>query len=296
MKILNFGSLCFNRIYAVESFARAGNLAKAKAFSVEPGGRGFCQSIAMARAGSLVYHAGKAGSDGQAIIDALNENGVNESFVLRSANSSGHSVIQVNKYGNACVLTNDGANNEITTVEIDQILDNFSAGDFLTLQNEISNVSYIIESASRRGMVVALNPSPVNEALYRVDLNHVNYLILNEDEGYALTGEAKHNRILDKLLDSHTRMKVVLTLGRNGSFYAETRFRLRQDAFVCLEEDSSCAGDAFFGYFISRISMGIKPWTSLRVASEAAAISVSKHGAYTSIPLKEEVEAFTKKP
>jgi ribokinase len=292
LKILNFGSLSLNKVYAVESFTRPGVIALSKHYQICPGGKGLNQSIAIARAGSEVYHAGKTGPDGALLTAALRENGVKTDFVLNNGTLSGHAFVQVNRYGNQCALVHGGANLEIERQDIDSVFQHFSAGDMLILQNEINNLPYIIHSARQKQMILVLNPSPVTDSLAALDLHKINYLILNESEGHEITGEHRPNKILSFLLGRYPRLKVVLTLGQNGSFYGDEMHRLRQNAFVVNAVDTTAAGDTFLGFFLSRIAMGRPVWNALRTASIAAAITITQKGASASIPYWEDVLCF----
>jgi len=258
-----------------------------------PGGKGLNQSIAIARAGSEIYHAGKVGPDGQMLLDTLTENGVNTDYVGKDGITSGHAVIQVNRYGNNCILLYGGANREVTKEEADHVLEAFSAGDILILQNEISNIPYIIDKAFRKYMKVVLNPSPMDDTLREADLNKISYLILNEVEGGDLTGETRPNRIMDSLLGRYPHLKVVLTLGKIGALYGDELNRIQQGAYPVEAVDSTAAGDTFLGYFISRITMGSPSWSAMRMAALASALSVTKKGASTSIPTWDEVLRFS---
>jgi ribokinase len=130
-------------------------------------------------------------------------------------------------------------------------------------------------------------------SLLRIDLSKVTYLALNLDEGYLLTGEKRPQAVLDRLSKLHRKLKTALTLGKNGSFYSCGNLRLRQCAFACPQIDATCAGDAFYGHFISRMASGASPWTALRHASQAAALAVAREGSYSTIPSREEVLAYS---
>ena len=267
-------------------------MASAK-FEVSPGGKGLNQSIAAARAGSEIYHAGKIGPDGQTLLETLTQNGVHTDFVSLNGSCSGHTVAQVNKYGNSCVLQYAGANREITKGEIDGALKAFNAGDILMLQNGVNNLSYIVGQAHRKYIKIVLNPSPADSALREIDFSKIAYLVLNEAEGEDITGEQNPNRIMDNLLSQYPHLKVVLTLGKIGALYGDGMHRIQQAAYQVEAVDASAAGDTFLGYFISRVSMGAPSWSAMRIAAMAAAYSVTKMGAVASIPTWDEVLRFS---
>jgi len=279
-------------VYTVDSFVRPGETVSSINYEEFPGGKGLNQSIAVARAGSQIYHGGKIGLDGHLLFNTLRGNGINTDFISKNGTKTGHAVIQVNKYGNNCILLHGGANQEITNSEIDRILDAFAAGDMLILQNEISNIPYIIEKAFNKYMKIIMNPSPMDSSLKKINLHKVSYLILNEIEGEGFTGESRPNKIMDYLLNHFPHLKVVLTLGKNGVIYGDELNRIQQGVYAVEAVDTTAAGDTFLGYFISRISMGSPSWKALRIAALASALAVTRKGASTSIPTWDEVLQF----
>ena len=58
MKVLNFGSLNLDYVYQVESILIPGETQASKSRQIFCGGKGLNQSIALAKAGIPVYHAG----------------------------------------------------------------------------------------------------------------------------------------------------------------------------------------------------------------------------------------------
>ena len=74
-RILNFGSLNIDRVYRVEHFVKPGETIASKGYQCFPGGKGLNQSIAAARAGACVFHAGTVGADGDFLIKLLSESG-----------------------------------------------------------------------------------------------------------------------------------------------------------------------------------------------------------------------------
>ena len=77
---------------------------------------------------------------------------------------------------------------------MDQVLDSFEEGDMILLQNEINELDYIIDRAYEKGMMIVLNPSPYDSALDSCDLGKVSMFLVNEIEGYQITGRAGTGR------------------------------------------------------------------------------------------------------
>lgn len=286
MKILNLGSMNIDRIYSVEHYAMAGETISAKTYGEFCGGKGLNQSIALARAGAQVFHAGCVGPDGGVLLDTMAAAGVRTELIRESGEPSGHAVIHVDTGGQNKITIFGGANCDVTRAYIDSVLVHFEPGDMLLLQNEISNVSYAIEKGREKGMTVAFNPSPIDDGIGCCDLQKVDYLILNEVEGRQLAGtDAEDTQtILERLRQKYPGMVLVLTLGSRGSCYVDGREAFYQEIFPAKTVDTTGAGDTFTGYFLAGIAADQTPREAMRYAAMASAISVGRYGASPSIP------------
>lgn len=291
MKILNFGSLNLDLVYQMPHFVRAGETLSSLSFTRNVGGKGLNQSVALARAGAQVWHAGLVGEDGGMLRDFLDGYGVDTRFVRTVDQPSGHAVIQVEPAGNNCIFLYGGANQCVTEEFIREALEPFEPGDFLILQNEINSIDRIIELAAERGMQVVLNPSPVAENLKKLPLEKVSWFILNEIEGAELSGETEPERILDKLTALYPYAQIVLTLGGDGSVYAGRGERIAQGAYTVRAVDTTAAGDTFTGFFFAAVAEDVAVGEALKRASKASSISVTRPGAAASIPALDEVLA-----
>lgn len=205
--------------------------------------------------------------------------------------SSGHAIIQKNRAGNNCILLYGGANQNIGIDFIKEVLKDFDKGDILLLQNEVSNLSFIIDEGYKRGMSIVLNPSPINEKIFECDLEKVEYLILNEIEAADILGasDTGEDELIDKLTKRFPGMKIVLTLGEKGSVYVDKTQKIRQEIYKADVVDTTAAGDTFTGYFIAGLVAGIDVAGALKQAAKAASITVSRKGASPSIPFYREV-------
>lgn len=296
MKILNFGSLNIDYTYDVDHFVRGGETLSSKALHLFLGGKGLNQSIAVSRSGADVWHAGAVGkSDGEFLIKQLNEAGVNTDYVKRLEVPSGHAIIQRQPDGGNCILLFGGSNQEITRGMADEVLEHFGKGDYLLLQNEISEVGYIMKRAAEKGMRIVLNPSPMDEKIGKLPLETVDYFLLNEVEAESLCGEGANRpeAMLEKMANGFPKAKIVLTLGSQGSLYWDGEKMIKQPCYKVKAVDTTAAGDTFTGFFIGGLSQGMEGVKALDWAAIAAAVAVSRAGAATSIPSKEEVDRFS---
>lgn len=289
MKVLNFGSLNLDYVYQVDHIIIPGETQSTKSRNTFCGGKGLNQSIALAKAGIPVYHAGQIGEGGEILLEACEKNGVHTDFIKRIDGPSGHTVIQVDKNGQNSILLFGGANRSITREFVDEVLGNFEKDDIILLQNEVNELDYIIDSAYEKGMMIILNPSPFDSALETCDLSKVSLFLVNEIEGFQITGEKEPEKILAKIKEIYPKAKIVLTLGGDGSVYQDETGIYKQGIFKVKAVDTTAAGDTFTGYFISSILDGTPVEEGLKLAAKASAIAVSRPGATDSIPLRDEV-------
>lgn len=289
MKILNFGSCNIDIVYSLDHIVRVGETETTHKMGIFPGGKGLNQSIAVSRAGASVYHAGCLGYDGDMLREILLDSGVDVSFLKTVEEKNGHAIIQVSAKGENSIFLYPGSNETVTEAYIDEVLAHFETGDILLLQNEISNVGYLVERAHRKGMRIVLNPSPMNDALRALDLGKISYLILNEVEAEEITGCDRPEGAIALLRSRYPALCVMLTLGEKGCLYADGGRELYQPAFSVKAVDTTAAGDTFTGYFVAGLASGEDMTAVLRVALAASAISVTRNGAAPSIPERDEV-------
>lgn len=290
MKVLNFGSMNYDYVYQVDHILTEGETSAAFSMERHLGGKGLNQSIALAKAGIPVMHAGLIGEDGQAILDLCKKYGVDTSYVRQISGKCGHTIIQVDSHAQNSILLYGGSNRMQTTAYMDEVLQSFQQGDYLLLQNEINHLDYLIDRAFDAGMKIILNPSPFDEALYQCDLTKIDCFILNEIEGEGMTKQKDKQEILDALRRQYPFAQIVLTLGEQGSCYQNQETRIFQTAYSVHAIDTTAAGDTFTGYFIAGLLEGRPPEQILDRCARAAAIAVSRKGAADSIPFRNEVD------
>ncbi|RGY99611.1 ribokinase [Clostridium sp. AM58-1XD] len=295
MKVLNFGSLNIDYVYRVDHFVGKGETLSSKSLQIFTGGKGLNQSVALGRAGAEVSHAGCIGQDGLFLLDVLQSAGVDVSHVaVLEQIRSGNAIIQNNEEGDNCILLYGGANQAVTREQVDRTLMDFAEGDYLILQNEINELPYIVDRAHEKGMIIVLNPSPMNEKVLELRLEKIDWFILNEIEAGQITGvrERDPDQLITALLEQFPGAKIVLTLGGDGSCYADQERRITQEIYPVDTVDTTAAGDTFTGFFMAEVLHGSSVENALDTAAKAAAIAVSRQGAAPSIPTMEEVAGW----
>lgn len=309
MKALNYGSLNIDFVYNVEHFVRSGETISSQNMAIFAGGKGLNQSVALAKSGIDTWHAGCIGEDGEFLADILQKSGAHTELISRLPGRNGHAIIQKQPNGQNCILLYGGSNQQNTRVQIDEVMSHFEKGDYLILQNEINEISYIMERAHEKGMIIVLNPSPMDEKIRTYPLEYVDYFLLNEIEAKDLTGfdqnlaDTDQHRVqemdevssawdvlLEEVCSHFPNSKVVLTLGEYGSIYKDEKQKIHQPIMKVPVVDTTAAGDTFTGFFIGSIAKGLSPENAMKIAAKASAIAVSRQGAAPSIPELGEVE------
>lgn len=288
-RILNFGSLNLDYSYEVDHFVKPGETLSAKKRSLNIGGKGLNQSIALAKAGVDVYHAGAIGKlDGAILKDALNTYGVNTDnvYVLEDV-PSGNAFIQVDPNGENCIVLYGGANRSITKEMVDETLSHFEQGDWLMLQNEINMMDYIIKQAHEKGMTICLNASPIDSTLFTLPLDCIDYFFVNQEEGKALADSP--TLMPQHLMVKYPHAGFIMTLGAHGSMYFDQNESREQAAYEAEVVDTTAAGDTFTGFCIGAMMEGKSMQDALKIGAKASSIAISKKGAATSIPTKEMI-------
>ena len=293
MKYLIFGSLNIDYKYIVETIATNGKTIMSYNESLDLGGKGFNQAIALARAteNKNIYFAGSIGKDGERLKNKLVEEGVDVSLIKKSLFNTGKAIIQIDKNGDNSIIVYPGANNDIDKKYIDNVLSKFNKGDIIILQNEISNVDYIAKIANLKGMIVVYNPSPYNERASLVNLDKVDYLFINEIEGEEISNKNEPKEIIKSIHVKHPELNIILTLGDKGSMFMDKNGNLYMEGIYNTEvRDTTSAGDTYTGYFIGNI--GLDPHETMMIAKIASGISVSRLGSSDSIPKKSDVNTI----
>jgi ribokinase len=302
-RVFVFGSINTDLVVYVKRLPQPGETVSGGAFASFPGGKGANQAVAAARAGAAVEMYGCLGDDafGRERIGSLEAAGVSTSRVRSIAGAaSGIAQITVDAEGENTIAVAPGANALFVGEGI--MLDRPPRGEtWVSLfQNEVPQdaTERLIARAHDAGHAVFWNLAPTlsrrpsDAALRAVDL-----LICNRNELDALTGGGAARPGEDIERQARVPLEwgvrsLVVTLGRAGSLWVSPSGVLRVDAFPVEAVDTVGAGDCFCGVLAAGAADGMDMPRALRRASAAAAISATRRGAQTSMPLRAEVDAF----
>jgi len=291
-RVINFGSLNVDHVYAVDRFVAPGETIRCRAYQRFPGGKGLNQSIALARAGATVAHAGCVGPDGQWLRERLTRESVDTAAVRTVEAPTGHAVIQVADSGENAIVICAGANGAVDPDWAIGVVEQFGPEDVLLIQNEINALPEILTTARRRGLWTAFNPAPMTESVMGLPLDAVDLFILNESEAATLTGTSEPDGVRDWMGAHCAGASTVLTLGGRGACYLDAHGCRRQPAVRVQAKDTTAAGDTFTGYFLHTLNTTGDPGVALARAARAAALCITRDGAADSIPAAREVEGM----
>ncbi|WP_269541245.1 ribokinase [Cerasicoccus fimbriatus] len=287
-RILNLGSINIDHVYAVDHFVRPGETLASRHYQIFAGGKGFNQSIALARAGAPVAHLGCIGQDGEWLLKQLAGDGASTEHVSVGSEATGHAMIQISSGGENAIVLHAGANHGISKAAIELALQGYGAGDWLLTQNETNAVGETMCLAKARGLKIAFNPAPMTDAVHGFPLELVDLFILNETEAEALAGAGVAD-VGTALRKRYPGADILLTLGAEGAQLLRGAEVIRQVAEPVDVVDTTAAGDTFIGYFLAEILAGSEAQSALTIACHAAGIAVTRVGASDSIPRRKEL-------
>ncbi|MGP3933827.1 ribokinase [Nonomuraea sp. KM88] len=286
-----FGSANMDLVAYVSKAPKRGETVTGRHFRTIPGGKGANQAIAAARAGARVAFLGAVGDDGfgAEMRATLAEAGVDVSGLRQVPGPSGIAHIVVDDDGGNSIVVVPGANGTVTGPSPDDLAV-IAASQALLLQLELPMGAVVKAARGARaaGVPVFLTPAPA-QPLPAELLDAVTTIVPNEHEAAAITGVSGADAALDALLELVE--EAVITLGSEGALFgSRSGERLRVPAVPVKAVDTTAAGDTFVGALAVARSEGRAMAGALRFASAAAALSVQREGASTSMPARQEIE------
>lgn len=292
-KVLVFGSLNIDYVYSLDHIVVPGETLSSTAVEKNAGGKGLNQACAIARTGLSVSMAGRIGTDGTFLTGILSSYGVDVSLVdIDSTVPSGNAIIQRSSDGQNSIILFAGTNRTITESMVNSVFSGFGSGDYVVLQNEINNLDLIIRTAKERGMKVVLNPAPFDSSVLSLPLELVDILVVNEIEGAGVCNVeagADYDALLSGLVAAFPKSEIILTCGSYGAYYGYGSSVVFVPALKVKAVDTTAAGDTFIGYYIASRILGHDVETSMKFATKASSIAVSRKGAAVSVPSSSEV-------
>ena len=265
-------------------------------FATTPGGKGANQAVAAARLGYPVSMVGAVGDDvfGQALLDNLATASVDTSAVARVPGPSGIASILVADNGENSIVVVPGANAKMDCAAIDRQAALIRSAGMVLCQLELplETVSHTLDLCAEAGVPVILDPAPAAQ-LPNQAFHQATWFTPNETEAAYYLGDPSAPEQAAQQLLNMGLTGVVLKRGAEGAYVAVAGGKAAWvKPFLVQPVDTVAAGDCFNGAFAVALLECNAPWAAARIASAAAAISVTRSGAQTSMPSRAEVDAF----
>ena len=291
-RIAVLGSANMDLVVRQPRLPRPGETMFGSNFSTVPGGKGLNQAVAAARAGGEVEFLGAVGTDafGSELRDCLRREGIGVDGLATVAEPTGTAHISVLDGGENSIVVVSGANVAQTALD-DATRERIGRCAYLVVQFErpAGLVAEALAFARERGITTVVTPAPVRPIEPGL-LGLVDILVPNEHEARELAG-------VDDELDAARALSrqagiVVVTRGSLGAVVARGGELITDVPPHPVEAvDTTAAGDTFVGVLVARLAAGEELDTALEAASVAAAISVTRPGASTSMPTWAEIQA-----
>ncbi|MHB8730220.1 MAG: ribokinase [bacterium] len=300
-RICVVGATNIDLIAKVPRLPRLGETLPAESFQVDCGGKGANQAVMARRIGARVSMVTRIGRDvfGERAFKNYEEQGIETAYVAwDEERPSGIASILVDDRGRNAIVYVPGANFGLSPADVRAARDAIGRADAVICQLEVplETTAEALRTARRcRRPLTIFNPAPagpISDDLIAL----CDVIVPNEVEAEAITGIAV--RTLDdaraaarRLLDAGTSAAVI-TLGARGALVAGRSETLHVPALPVDAVDSTGAGDAFIGtlaYFLARAEPLSR---AARLATAAAALSVTKIGTQASFPSRAEFDEF----
>ncbi len=270
-------------------------------FQMLPGGKGANQACAVGRLGGRGRMIGRVGKDlfGEKLRNNLEAAGVEVEHLLATEDEpTGVAFILVESTGQNQIVLVPGANAALSPQDLEAAAELFQVGYLLMqLESPMETVEAAAFLGCQHGMVTILDPAPAR-ALASSLLKNTDVLTPNESEALVILGREGNEISLDKAPQFAQRLLelgpkcVILKLGEKGAWLADERRSCHFPARKVVAVDVTAAGDTFNGALAVILAEGKSLEEAIVFANCAAAISVTRLGAQTSIPTRSEVEAL----
>lgn len=301
-KIVVFGSSNMDMVVNVEQMPKKGETVKSLAFDMIPGGKGANQACACGKLGGRCVFLSVVGEDenGTRLLQSLKASGVDTGHILISKTApTGMALITVDLTGENSIVVVPGANKECGFDYYCCVKSEIESSDIVLAQLEtLESVVYrLLSDAHDLGKTTILNPAPAPTALPDDLYASLDFITPNETELEILTGSPtdtlEHISIAARSLIEKGVGNVIVTLGKLGALHVGRNVEVLYPAFEMIAIDTTAAGDTFNAALAVGLSEGMSVSNAINFGNAAAALSVSRKGAQSSIPDREETDKLS---
>jgi len=268
-------------------------------FFMNAGGKGANQAVAAARLGGNVTLVAKLGNDifGKQTIEDLQKENINIDHVFVDETApSGVALIMVDEQGENCIVVAPGANANLLPADIEKVK---IIGDakiiLMQLEIPVATIGAVLKISKQNRQRVIINPAPAQK-LDNELLDGLFLITPNETEVFSLIGITVENvataSLAATLLLNKGVQNVAITMGNRGAYFQNKNTSFMTAAPVVKAMDTTAAGDTFSGALAVAITENMDWENAIRFAVEAASISVTRTGAQSSLPYKNEIDSF----
>jgi ribokinase len=299
-KIVVIGSSNVDLIMKMDHLPAKGESVTDADFLQVYGGKGANQAVGAARAGGNVAFVNCVGDDAYTpqMLENFTNDGLDIRFVFQEKGiASGHALVMIGGEGNNYLSVAPGANYKLTPELIDRAMPVIDEAAIIIMQYEIptETIKHVFQIAESKGIPVMWNFAPARS----FDLSYLNktdILVVNETEAAFLSAQQVETdeeveQSATKLLKMGATL-VIITLGKRGAFALSANEKVWVPSFKVNAVDTTSAGDVFCGSFAVAKIEGKSLTESLRFASAASAICVTRMGAQPSVPTRNEIDEF----
>ncbi|MDO8897650.1 MAG: ribokinase, partial [Bacteroidales bacterium] len=299
-KIVVVGSCNTDMVIKADRLPIPGETVLGGTFFMNPGGKGANQAVSAARMGGNVTLISKTGNDvfGKQSMMLYDSENIKTDYIFSDPNNpSGVALITVDSNGENCIVVASGANANLFPADINKAYAEIENSDLVLMQLEIpiDTVEYVAEIASKRNIKVILNPAPAR-ALSDNLLKNLYIIIPNRSEAEILSGikvtDLEKARQAADIISAKGVNIVVVTLGSEGALIKDFDEYHFVEAVKVDAMDTTAAGDVFCGSVCVGLAEGKSILESVKMAARAAAITVTRMGAQSSIPYRSELSSL----
>lgn len=295
--ILVIGSSNTDMVIKADKFPLPGETILGGKFFMFPGGKGANQAVAASRLGGNVTLITKIGNDifGKQALQQFKKEGIHSDFVIADPeNPSGVALITVDAKGENTIVVAQGSNGALTQEDLVKAQKEIEQKDILLMQLEIpiATVLFAAQTAAQNGKIVVLNPAPamplppeIYQSLYIITPNKSETEAIS---GIEISDDASIKKAAQKIKNKGV-MNVIVTLGPRGVYLLNDTEDIFIAAPIVEATDTTAAGDVFNGALVVALAEGKALTAAILFANHAAALSVTKMGAQTSAPYRNEI-------
>lgn len=298
-QIVVVGSCNTDLVISVDHLPAPGETIIGYDFMTNQGGKGANQAVAVARLGGTTAFVARVGDDGfgRQSLELLKEEGIDTSHVLLTPGvATGVAMIPVDRHGENSIIVASGANALLTPQDVEAAGVTLKAADIVLMQLEtpVDTLIRAARLAREGGAKVVLNPAPFpKEPLPQELLALVDIITPNETEagmmaGVSVVDEASALQAIRNIQALGVK-HVILTAGGKGAYTVADGTLVNIPAIKTEVVDTTAAGDTFCGALCVALGEGKTLENAILFANCAAAISVTRRGAWRSIPKRGEI-------